>query len=337
MMKVFTPAFALLVSWALIEGCTGVKPANPTDPAGLFKPSTTKVEACDGLRVATLNTEFLFDGKDPDGGADFDWKNNPTAAAAHRQKVGKVVKALNADVILLAEVENEAVVQALVDESLAGMGYQVYFVQGNDTFTGQDLAIVSRVPIGETARSDEQLLIEGTNRKYGVSKNLLARFEWGGLQMSFIGVHFLANPSSNERKPQRETQAEVIRRMVARELELGRAVIVGGDFNDYDEASLDRSGSVPISNVLRIIKSAGKDASDDLRNLLGEVPQKERFTSHYDKNEDNIATWNEFTAIDHLLVSPVLYRRLRSVQYLHPYDPTEVTDHFPLTACFSAQ
>ena len=75
----------------------------------------------------------------------------------------------------------------------------------------------------------------------------LVRFDAAGTPVSLIGVHFLAQAGSPERRPRREAQAEVIRRAVVREMAAGREVIVAGDFNDYDPAVPDVAGSAAIT------------------------------------------------------------------------------------------
>ena len=136
--------------------------------------------------------------------------------------------------------------------------------------------------------------------------------------------------------PRREIQAEVIRRFVEREIESGRAVIVLGDLNDFDPDIPDVNGSLPITSVLEQIKAAGPGTDDDLLNVLADVPTRERFTSFYDANNDGCFTPDEFTAIDHILVSPALYEHVQEVRYVHAYeahnksDPRHVSDHFPV-------
>ena len=169
-----------------------------------------------------------------------------------------------------------------------------------------------------------------TDRQYGVSKNVWARMTIDGTPVTVVGVHFLAQPDNPERRPQREAQAEVIRRLVAREVGMGREVVVLGDFNDNDDEVLDRRGSVPISNVLATIKRAGEGDADDLVNVIGDVPQAMRFTNLYDRNNDEVVGPDDLSAIDHILLSPALYARVRDVRYVHAHDPFEVTDHFPI-------
>lgn len=322
----------------LIIGCGGWRCAGSDMPVrlpqpgsnGIFTPEPPPTPSSSGLRIATLNAAFLFDGVGDEGQATFPHKDDPELAQAHLQRVGAVIRMLDADVVMLQEVENEDVLHLLLQGPLAGAGYTPYFVQGTDTFTGQDIGLLARVPVDDVSRTDERVPVKGTDDTYGVSKNLIARLNLGNIPVTLIGLHFLAQPDNKERKPRREAQAEVIRRVVASEIAAGRAVAVLGDFNDHDEDTPDVAGNRPITNVLAIIKRAGVGASDDLRNVMASVPQEERFTHFWDRNDNGIVEEGELSAIDHILLSPELHSRVVDVDYVHAHDPMTYTDHFPI-------
>ncbi|WP_420455372.1 endonuclease/exonuclease/phosphatase family protein [Rubrivirga sp.] len=320
----------LLVLLVVLGACAG-----PSAPAGSppapFEVEPAPVWAVDGIRVATFNGEFLFDGVGDEGSAGFAWKGDPAAARAHRDDVGAVVRSLDADVVLIPETENLATLQKLVDESLADLGYQAVLVDGRDTFTGQDVGLLSRLPVEAAGRIDERVPVGVTDALYGVSKNLWAHVLLpDGTPVTVVGVHFLARPDDVERRDRRQAQAEVIRQFVEAEAAAGRQVIALGDFNDFDDAVLDRAGSRPITDVLATVKRAGPGPDDDLVNVLGDVAPAQRFTSFYDRDRDGQFDAGEFNAIDHVLLSPGLYRRVVDVRYVHAHDPRAVSDHFPI-------
>ncbi len=315
----------LALLFALLLAASGCTPDAARPPA-------------DGLRIATLNTEFMFDGRDTEGQASFAWKDDPQAARAHQAHIGEVLRGLDADLVMLQEVENEHVLRRLAAEHLRGMGYEVYFVQGRDYFTGQDVGLLARVPVDTVGRTDERAPVGDTADDYGVSKNMYARLTLGGRPVTLIGVHFLARPTDPGRKDSREAQAEVIRRLVARETAAGRAVVVLGDFNDYDGRTPDVAGNAPITDVLARIKRAGPGPEDDLMNVMVEVPRSERYTAHWDRNDnERVDGREELSAIDHVLLSPQLYRLLEDVAYVHRHDPTTHTDHFPIVVTLDLQ
>lgn len=313
---------------------TSTTSPTPTATGDVFTVQPPPVFRTQGVRMAVLNTEFMFDGEDPDGAADFPWKGNPTAANAHIQRIADVIKMTQADVIVLEEVENMTVLERLIHGPLEGLGYLPYLVPGKDTFTRQNMAILSKIPIQETGRTDDRAPLGSGNDTYGISKNIWARLTLAGVPTTIIGIHYLAIPDNAERKPQREAQAEVTRRLVEQELAAGRAVIVGGDFNDFDDQTLDRRGNRPITSVLATVKRAGSGDADDLHNLIADVPQTERFSNFYDRNNNGIINEGELSAIDHILLSPALRRKVSEVTYVHSHDPRLVTDHFPIVVTF---
>ncbi len=336
--------FAVLLL-VVVAGCAGpprvAAPAagTPAAPAASATAAPFAVEAppvwtVPGIRIATFNGEFLFDGEGDEGQADFPWKGDPEKSRAHRDAVGRVVRMLDADVVMMPETENLNALELMNSESLQGMGYTAYLVDGQDAFTGQDLGMLSRVPVDTLGRTNERVAVGITDAQYGVSKNLFARMTLAGMPVTVIGIHFLAQPDNPERAPRREAQAEVIRRLAAREQALGRQIIVMGDFNDIDDTILDRRGSEAITNVLATIKRASEGPENDLVNVMGDVPQAQRFTSLYDRNSDGVIGPDDLSAIDHIVLSPALYARVRDVRYVHAHDPFTVTDHFPVVVTF---
>ena len=318
-----------------------VAPTVPTPPpttasGDVYTPDANFRYRTDGVRVASFNAEFLFDGEGDEGQATFDWKGDPAKATEHINRVGEVIRRVNADVIMLVEVENKGVLDALIAGPLTGMGYTAHFVQGQDRFTGQDMGLLSKLPVEAVGRTDERAPLPGSpTETYGVSKNLWARLSIGGTPTTIIGLHFLSQPDNADRKPSREAQAEVIRRLVAQEQGAGREVIALGDFNDFDDVVLDRRGNRPITNVNATIKRGADGADNDLKNVMAEVPVNERFSNFYDRNRNGVIEEGELGAIDHVVVSPGLYRKIREVRFVHTHDPRTVTDHFPISVTFA--
>lgn len=321
----------LLVSVALLFfGCaSSSSPTTPSD-AFRFSPEPAPQWNTDDLRITTLNTEFLFDGSGEGSQIDFPRRGDPEAMRAHRRAVGDVLRTVDADVVMLQEIGSRSALDSLRVQMLADMGYTSHFVQGRDRFTGQDVAMLSRVPVDTVGRTDERAAVGPSRRTAGVSKNMFARLRLNGRPVTVIGLHFLARPDDPERAPRREAQAEVIRRLAVREIEQGRDVVVLGDFNDFDTIP-DVDGNQPLTDVMQRIRSAGPSPDDDLVNVLADVPPDDRFSAHYDRNRnEKVDGRNELSAIDHILLSPSLYAQVRRVTYAQFYSPVEVTDHFPI-------
>ena len=286
------------------------------------------------LVIMTLNAEFLWDGVDPEEGqVVFDWKGSQTEAEEHMQEIADVIIRVDPDMVNLAEIENIEALTTFNDKFLAGRGYEPYLVKGKDTFTGQDVALLTRIdPVGgQIERDDSRATVGDVNK--GVSKNYFAKFDLGdSRKIALVGLHFLARPTSSSRRLAREAQAEVIRSRAVTLAQDGFEVVVLGDFNDFDgnSDSLDHIDSTPITNVLLNIRGMDPDnAADDLLNVAALVPKPERFTAFYDRNDnDGIDPPKEFTSIDHILLSQELVAEVEVVTIPHNHDPRFVTDHF---------
>ncbi len=291
------------------------------------------------LVVMTLNAEFLWDGVEPEEGqVNFAWKGSQTEAEEHMQKVAELIIQSNPDLINLVEVENIEALTTFNDKFLAGRGYRPYLVKGNDTYTGQDVALLTRIdPEGGTIERDDREGVRGTVRK-SVSKNYFARILTGDTRILVMGLHFLAQPNREDRRLQREAQAEAIRSIAQEKSTGGFHALILGDFNDYDgeQGSRDHIDSMPISSVLSIVRSMdSNNSSDDLVNAASLAPKAIRFTAFFDANDNGeINPPQEFTSIDHVLLSPELASLVELVEIPHNHDPRAVTDHFPVVVRF---
>lgn len=99
------------------------------------------------LRIASYNVENLFDDKDdPALSGQFD-DAKMLKPLEHRKAVAKAIRAVNADVLALQEIESKEALLAFRDEFLKGMGYEhvVSIDSGDDR--GIEQAVLSRYPL----------------------------------------------------------------------------------------------------------------------------------------------------------------------------------------------
>ena len=205
---------------------------------------------------------------------------------------------------------------------------------GGDSATGQDVGLLTRTdPEADQIRFDRRTGTSGTVTR-GVTKNYIARIPVGQLRISFIGLHFLAFPTDTGRRDQRQAQANAIRKMAIDERAAGNSLVILGDYNDFegDSQALDHQDNRPIINVLETIRLLDRSTpADDLTNVARFVPQAERFTSFFDRNNNNVPNPpEEFSSIDHILLSSDLAGRIESARIPHRFNPVEVSDHFPV-------
>lgn len=285
------------------------------------------------LRIMTFNGEFLWDGRLPEeGNVDFPWKGSPDEADEHLAEIAQVIAAADPDIVNLVEVEGIDALNRLNDQFLPGRGYTAHLIQGLDTYTGQDVGILTRIGLRSIGRTD--IYGESGSVRKRVSKNYVATLSVGDtLNMVVIGVHFLAFPLRLDRVDERQAQADAIRQVARAYADSGFAVVVLGDLNDYDGAvdSRDVNDHQPITTVLADLRELDpSDDSDDLVNVGRLLPQARRYTAHYDANQDGFVTVNELSAIDHVLLSGRLADLVESVDVDQGYDPLTVSDHFPV-------
>jgi endonuclease/exonuclease/phosphatase family metal-dependent hydrolase len=292
------------------------------------------------LSIMQLNAEFLWDGQDPEEGqADFPWKGSPTECEEHMRRVSELILKADPDIVNLCEVENLDSLTLFNDHFLAGRGYAPYLVKGTDSFTGQDVCLLTRIdPEGGAIRRDDRAGTSGNITK-NVSKNYIARIDVApDLKIALVGIHLLAIPPEESRRLPRQAQADAVRSIALDELHAGFQVVVIGDFNDYDgsQEAMDHIGSQPITTVLSSIRAMDPaDPADDLVSAASRLDQSLRWTAFYDANRNgSVDPPLEFTSIDHVLLSPALAQKIETVAIPHEHDPRLVTDHFPVVVWF---
>ncbi len=277
----------------------------------------TQHSSASSLVLMALNAEFLWDGVPPEeGDAQFAWKGSQQAAEAHMADLADIVTKHDPDILHLAEVENLQALTTFNQKFLSDQGYRPYLVNGTDTATGQDVALLSRFELEGISRDPRKG--RSGNRRKAVSKHYIATLRLGDLRLGLVGIHLLARPQSQSRIDDREAQADAVRRMARDLKDTGHSIIVWGDFNDFDGHTLDRSSNRPITRVLEWIRELDPaDPTDDLINVAERLPQRQRYTNGRD-------------AIDHILLSPELAERVTEIKIPRDHDPHRVTNHYPI-------
>lgn len=184
------------------------------------------------VRVATWNVHDLFDAVDrlsPPGDLD----DVPTLAEVEAKlaRVAGVLAELDADVVLLEEVENLPLVEALA--ARAGYG-DARLVEGFDP-RGIDVAVLSRFPIGSYLSHLGELGSDG--RPLWSRDCVEAHTASGGSALVIVGSHLvsrLTDPAGARRREQAARMREIADD-VARAAP-GALVLAGGDLNDEPAA-----------------------------------------------------------------------------------------------------
>jgi predicted extracellular nuclease len=193
---------------------------------------------------------------------------------------------------------------------------------GGNATTAVEISLVN----GSVELSASPARIEPQNSAFSASrKPLIAQFEWQGNKFFVIGMHMNSkggdDPLFGENQPpylesenQRIKQAQVIRDFLDDlfSMDPTALVVLGGDLNDFQ-----------FSAPLRILES------ENMKNLVFELPAEERYTYTYEGNAQ---------ALDHILVSNTLFESLSCFDIVHlnsEFSAQErFSDHDPVYSCF---
>jgi endonuclease/exonuclease/phosphatase family metal-dependent hydrolase len=174
--------------------------------------------------VAAYNVLNLFDDHDDPYRDD---EGTPPKPREQMQHVAQSIEALNADVIALEEVENRDYLQRFVDVFLPDLGYDnVVLFEGND-LRGIDVALISRLPIGEVH--------DGAPARFNRDVLAVTIEPDGGQPFEMWCVHLKSNSGGREEaEPIRLAEARELRRLLDKAFAANpqARIIVTGDFND---------------------------------------------------------------------------------------------------------
>lgn len=299
------------------------------------------------LRLVQYNAEWLFiDQYQNCPGSGCSWSNQ-SEAQTHLKYVANVINELSPDIINFCEVEGCDELNQLA--SLTNTKYKPYLIKGTDSSTGQNVGILTLVdPVLNLTRTEDRYTYPisesncgytGSSGTQGVSKHYITKFQINGLNIAMIGAHLLAFPTDYTRCAEREAQAQVLQNHIVGLIDDGYEIIVLGDFNDFDNQVIDANNNIPNSQVLDILKgNKGQYTGQyELSTVAQLIDKSNRYSDWWDQNSDCKAESNEFSMIDHILVSSKLYNKISGAWIYHGYDEfcgTYNSDHYPIVVDF---
>lgn len=190
------------------------------------------------LNVMAINTEWLWSPHDGrvDGSMFNKGDMSPDAYRKELAFYAGLVEKNELHIVALSEIENESVVNDLA--KALGSSWRGYFVQGRDTATGQDVALLSRldyVPGSLTAFGFPSGRIPGESKKKSLTKLVGAQFKHpqSGKIIAVITAHFLSKRNDSIQKAKKRLRQSYALRKVIRKMTLeSDSVLVLGDLND---------------------------------------------------------------------------------------------------------
>jgi predicted extracellular nuclease len=221
------------------------------------------------LRILEINTEFLWDDDGDNEGMIVDKYITSSDYNRELSYYAGLIEDVNANIVGLVEIEGCHVAHDLAAK--LGSGWNVGCMEGRDSYTGQDVGVVTRFDV-RSVDNFRGFKSFSRGRKLTASKVVGVSLSSFDKNYYVVVAHLISKRSDNDEK--RLKQAESIY-VGVKELARGHdAVVVMGDLNDF-----------PKSEPVRMLKEIG---------LLS--PAEEDDCSYVYRGECNL--------IDHILISP---------------------------------
>ena len=274
------------------------------------------------LRIASYNIENAFDvyddpyTRDEGTGVKLRWEV---------EMIADVLKQIDADVVGFQEIENEAVLKAIVSEYLPGMGYDYAAVPLTNDTRGIKLGIISRLPvISITSHRWQTLNHPDTDQTWNFARDLFhARLQTDSGEVLNVFVVHLKSKGSRDGDPQsvkwRTSEAIRIRQIIGNMIadNPDELVVLMGDFN-----------SKPDEPGTTTLLSPAADGSAVMSDCHATIPMEDRTTYPSERFPNSV--------IDFITTSPAMTARLIPDSSTIFSDPelTKGSDHLPVVADF---
>jgi len=185
------------------------------------------------LSVMTWNVEWMFDHR-KQGNSKLAAEQSAPSEEYWNWKLTSVAKVIAEEephIVALQEIEDGSTLGALrgVLKEM-GQSYRYCFINGRDTFTGQDVGFLMKSGLVGYSRREQSKVMYDSNNYRNISKHLIGEFRWDEVErpLTIINVHFYARAEAEDR---RVKQARLARQFLADSLEEGHDCILLGDTN----------------------------------------------------------------------------------------------------------
>jgi len=233
------------------------------------------------VRIATWNVHRFFDDQCDSGRCEEnDWEEvaEPHEFDARAARVASAITALDADVVLLQEVES----QRGLDSIVAGLDGEVPTVELGEIGGGGsvDTAILSRWPTVSVQRHRSRVLRRPDGSETKFSREFLeVHLEMEGRRIVVFCAHFRSKLNDDPGRRLAEAQAAAAIVWAAAAAHPTALVLLGGDLNDTP-------GSAPLEAL---------EEDGELRRVASELTPPADATYVF---------WGDPVALDHLLLAP---------------------------------
>ena len=244
----------------------------------------------------------------------------PTAEEyeAKAKAIAEIIDAHEADIVGLVEVENRSVLEKVKYYLASPDDWYIAFDEGRDTYTGQDVAILTKfriVPGSVTNFPEEREVYFVDDQEYDVnpSKILGVELKIDNQPFYVLITHLISRRGSNDRQTACSSQRRASAGCQGDDSE-DKNVIVMGDMND-----------TPATPVIKRLRGFD-DIWGDFLQTANAVEVDNRYT-YIHEGQKNL--------LDHILISPSLRNEFRNVEKTKRceiIDVSELSDHRAILA-----
>ncbi len=288
------------------------------------------------LTVVAYNVENFFDVFDNPYTGD---EGSGVKARVQVQAIAKAIEKMDADVVFFQELENEAVLHAMVSEMLPDAGYQFVAAVPTNSTRGINLGVISRVPLVSVTSHRWQPFLhpDDPEEPFYFARDLMETHLDVGRDEPLIvfNVHLKSNRDGKgdpRSMKWRTAEAAAVKDATRAVLKANPKawVLAVGDFNSDFMVAPDQAGPWPAMAHLRKPERKGLfKGKRVLMDVHDHLPRKQRESHPGD-------AFYPPANFDYILASPALAARVvpGSAAVLADEDLTTGSDHRPVVATF---
>jgi endonuclease/exonuclease/phosphatase family metal-dependent hydrolase len=228
-------------------------------------------KAPDELTIATWNLEWFFDDFKGNNRSDVAKEQSSPSSEEWQWKLYTVAAAIakfQPTILAVQEIEDRSVMNALTKalKDKHNLTYRVAFIEGYDSATEQDVAIIYRSGLVEFSRREQTQEMFASKEYYNLSKHMFAKFEWQANgkteSLTALVLHLRATAEAADLRRQ---QAKLAHAWMSAGIEAGENRVILGDFNVEQMAgSVNADGD----GMFELMGKRTEKTSDDLFDLL---------------------------------------------------------------------
>jgi len=235
----------------------------------------------DPLTIATWNLEWFFDDFKANNRSDLAKEQSSPSSEEWQWKLYSVAAAIakfQPTILAVQEIEDRSVMNALTKalKDKHNLTYRVAFIEGFDSATEQDVAIIYRSGLVEFSRREQTQEMFNSKEFYNLSKHIFARFEWqANGKTEILTALVLHLRATAEAADLRRQQAKLAHAWMSAGIEAGENRVILGDFNVEEMAGNVTSSGDGMYDLMGLRTDK---TTDDLFDLLELAPPNKRQT-----------------------------------------------------------